>query len=310
MARVQGVNDSMKDSSPSTPPGSEVTDKKHEKVPVSHPQDSFALSEAEMFSQLPQAIGPSLFLDRFTLDEVHDRLASTSFLSAMVKKGIFNPRLEMLCVEPDEHRLIVFDDSGPEPVKMIELRLALTRLEIPAAMGSSSSKSLFEMLAINWAMMQNPRAAFSAERPQLPGQEHPGLGLGRKCHEFLVRLGGELRRDGLINHPQYIHNAIIYRDEYYFIDPLRQGELLAMVRDLARYPIDVVSHAIAEGKLVDVQRQIRVKWVPEVMVCPLHKRLSSYFEGREYREAVQKSLSSRSYDLSIQLGEPGGMDEG
>jgi hypothetical protein len=276
-----------------------MADKNQGKSPTSSNQDSLTLSEAEMFSQLPQAIGPSLFLDRFTYDELHARLESTSFLAAMVKKGVIKPRLEMLRVEPDEHRLLVFDDSGPERVKMIELRLASTRLRLPGGVRSSSLKGPFEMLAINWAMMQNPRVAFSAERPQLPGQEHPGLGLGRKCHDFLVQLGVELRRDGLINHPQYIHNAIIYRDEYYFIDPLRQGELLAMVRDLARYPIAVVSHAIAEGKLVDVHRQMRVEWNPEVMVCPLHQRLRSYFESREYREGVQRSVSSRSYDLSL-----------
>jgi hypothetical protein len=123
--------------------------------------------------------------------------------------------------------------------------------------------------------------------------------LGRKCQEFLVRLGTELRREGLVNHPQYFHNAIFYRDEYYFIDPKRQGELLAMLRDLARYPIGVASQAIADGRLMDVQRQIRVEWDPEGMVCPIHKRLGDYFQSREYREAVERVLSASSYDLAL-----------
>ena len=289
----------MKDLFSSPPSGAGMADKSREKAPAPSTRDPFTLSEAELFSQLPQAIGPSLFLDRFTFDELHARLESSGFLSAMVEKGVCDPRIEILRVEPDEHRLIVFDTSGPEPLKMIELRLTLMRMQIPDGVSSSSLKSLFEMLAIDWAMLQNPRAAFSPERPQLPGQEHPGLGLGRKCHEFLIQLGVELRRDGLVNHPQYIHNAIIYRDEYYFIDPQRQGELLAMVRDLARFPIAVISHAVGEGKLVDVHRQIQIEWNPEVMVCPIHKRLSGYFESREYRETVQRTLSSQSYDLAL-----------
>lgn len=251
-----------------------------------------------MLSQLPQAIGPSLFLDHFTSDEVFTQIESTSFLSAMKKKGVLAPRIELARVEPDEHRLIVLDDSESEPMKMIELRLALMRLEVPVLAGSPSLTGLFEMLAINWVMMQNPRAAFTKERPQLPGQEHPGLGLGRKCHEFLVHLGAGLRRDGLVNHPQYFHNAVFYRDDYYFIDPKRQGELLAMFRDLARYPIGVVSQAIADGRLVDVRQQMRMDWDAEEMVCPIQERLNDYFQGREYREVVEATLSSSSYDLA------------
>jgi hypothetical protein len=289
----------MKDPLAPSPPNSGAAGKKPKKSPQSVRLAPFTLSESEMLSQLPQAIGPSLFLDHFTFDELFAQIESTSFLSAMKKKGVLIPRVELVRVEPDEHRLIVADASESEPVRMIELRLALTRMEVPALSGYSSRPTLFEMLAINWVMMQDPRAAFTKERPQLPGQEHPGLGLGRKCQEFLVRLGTELRREGLVNHPQYFHNAIFYRDEYYFIDPKRQGELLAMLRDLARYPIGVASQAIADGRLMDVQRQIRVEWDPEGMVCPIHKRLGDYFQSREYREAVERVLSASSYDLAL-----------
>lgn len=252
-----------------------------------------------MLSQLPQAIGPYLFLDRFTFDEVFAQIETSSFLAAMKMKGVLIPRLELGRVEPDEHRFIVFDDSGSEPVKMIELRLALGRLEVPPLGGYSSVTSVYETLAINWVMMQNPRAAFTEERPQLPGQEHPGLGLGRKCQELLVHLGTELRREGLVNHPQYFHNAVFYRDEYFFVDPRLQGELRAMYRDLARYPIGVASQAIADGRLVDARRQIQVEWDPEEMVCPIHKGLNDYFQGRDYREAVQRAFSSSLYDLAL-----------
>ncbi|MBZ5536555.1 MAG: hypothetical protein LAO31_11410 [Acidobacteriia bacterium] len=289
----------MKDPFAPSPSNSGAAGKKSKKSMGSVRPDPFTLSESEMLSQLPQAIGPSLFLDHFTFDEVSAQIESTSFLSAMKKKGVPIPRVELMRVDPDEHRLIVFDDSESEPVKMIELRLALTRMEVPALAGYSTLPSLFEMLAINWVMMQNPRAAFTENRPQLPGQEHPGLGLGQKCQEFLVHLGAELRRDGLVNHPQYFHNAMFYRDEYYFIDPRRQGELLAMFRDLARYPIGMASQAIADGRLIDVQRQIRVEWDPEGMVCPIHNPLGDYFQSREYREAVQRTLSSCMYDLVL-----------
>lgn len=289
----------MKNSSPHFPRASKPVNKKPAKEPLVVPRDSFTLSETELFSQLPQALGPSLFLDHFTLDEMNARLESSGFLAALSKRGVLKPRLELQCVEPGEHRLLLYDDGGREPLKMVELRLTQSRLEVPALPGHSPMPSYFEMLVINWAMLQNPGTAFSAERPRLPGQEHPGLGLGRKCHEFLVNLARELQRDGLINHPQYFHNAIFYLDEYFFVDPLRQGELLAMARDLSRYPVAISSPAIAEGKLVEATRRVSLEWRPGAMVCPVEERLKSYFESREYREAVQRAKASHSYDLAL-----------
>jgi len=288
----------MKNSPPDSPPGSKPATRKPANEPLIVPGDSFTLSETELFSQLPQALGPRLFLDHFTLDEMEVRLESSGFRAALCKRGVLKPRVEIQWVEPGEHRLLIYDDGGREPVKMVELRLVQSRLEVPALPGHPPISSYFEMLVINWAMLQNPRTVFSAERPRLPGQEHPGLGLGRKCHEFLVNLARELQRDGLINHPQYFHNAIFYLDEYFFVDPLRQGELLAMARDLSRYPVAVSSPAIAEGKLVDETRRISIEWRPGAMVCPVEERLKSYFESREYREAVQRAKASHSYDLA------------
>lgn len=269
------------------------------KEPKRSKSDPFMLSEAELFGQLPQSFGPALFLDRLAIEDLKVSLFKTSFLSAMVQKGILKPKIEIQRVEPDEHRLLIFNEEEQKPVKWIELRLALAKLELPALEGYRPARTPFEMLAINWAMLQNPHASFSRIRPRLPGQEHPGLGLGRKCQEFLVYLSNELACAGLINHPQYFHNAVFYRDEYFFVDPLRQGELLAMIRDLAKYPVDVSSPAVADGKLIDARRRTAIEWHPEVMVCPTRQRLKFYFGCTGYRRAVEEAMKANSYDLAL-----------
>jgi hypothetical protein len=273
--------------------------KKTEDTSASAGQDSFALSEAELLCQLPQAMSPSLFLNRFSHADMQARLEASSFLSALIAKGVHKPRMEILRVEPEEHRLLMFDDSGPQPLRMVELRMSLTRMEMPGRMGLFTSRGPAEMLAVNWIMMQNPRAHFTSERPQLPGQEFPGLGLGRKCHEFLVQLASELRRDGLINFPQFFHNAVIYQDAYFFADPERQGQLLAMIRDLSKYPIAQASHAIADGKLLRLPERVRIEWNPGPMVCPVRRRLKRSFRSSEYRRAVERAQAMQGYDLAL-----------
>ncbi len=262
-------------------------------------ENPFAMSEGELFSQLPRAPGPTLFLDRFTAADMTKRLEDTGFWAAMIQKGVRRPRLALERVEPDEHRLLILDEEAPAPLRMMELRLTLTRLEIPTATGAAMAGESYEMLAINWAMLQNPRINFTKEHPQFPGQEHPGLGLGRKCQEFLVTLARELRRDGLINYPQFFHNAVIYRDEYSIVDPIRQGELLAMIRDLSKRPLHLASHAIAAGKLMDKVDHRAVEWKPDAMICPIRRRLKKYFETSAYRKAVESSAASHAYDLAL-----------
>lgn len=260
--------------------------------------DGLSFSEGELLGQLPQAIGPTLFLDRFTPAEIVERMEASGFWAALLEKMGRPPCLALHHVDPDEHRLMVFDDSKLEAARFVELRLSLVRMEVPTRHGMLGSAEPFEMLAINWAMLQNPRASFSAERPQLPGQEFPGLGLGHKCQTFLLALAREMRRDGLINHPQYFHNALFYQNEYFFVDPERQGELLAMIRDLSKYSIAAASCAIEDGRLWDAVKKCRMEWKPDVLVCPIRRRLKKYFEAPAYAKSVQVAAASHAYDLA------------
>src|SRR5438094_3030531 len=43
-----------------------------------------------------------------------------------------------------------------------------------------------EMLYVHWLALRHPRARFSADRPQLPGQDVPGLGLAQEISELLI----------------------------------------------------------------------------------------------------------------------------
>jgi hypothetical protein len=100
--------------------------------------------------------------------------------------------------------------------------------------------------------MQNPLAHFSSEKPQLPGQKHPGLRCSsdvikmltelarKKCTMFflgkrrrageIVGLTSSVARDCLMNVPQFLHNAILYaRVGHFFLNPRFQGWFAALM---------------------------------------------------------------------------------
>ena len=63
------------------------------------------------------------------------------------------------------------------------------------------------LLRIEWLLMQNPRARFTAQRPRLPGQKHPGLGLLADVIALLIVACDRLQLGGLLFVPAHYHTA-------------------------------------------------------------------------------------------------------
>src|SRR6185436_3277465 len=58
-----------------------------------------------------------------------------------------------------------------------------------------------ELLFVNWLSLRNPRAHFSQKRPQLPGQEVPGLGLAQEANQLLALMAERLGLAGVAFRP-------------------------------------------------------------------------------------------------------------
>lgn len=106
-----------------------------------------------------------------------------------------------------------------------------------------------EYLFINWLNLRNPKARFSPTRPQLPGQEVPGLGLAPEISMMLALMAERLRLRGLVFRPAWYHVAIASRKTFRFCDPERHGRFEAMQRDLHDVPLLELTRAVAEGRV-------------------------------------------------------------
>lgn len=120
------------------------------------------------------------------------------------------------------------------------------------------------MLFVNWLTLSDPRAHFSAQRPQLPGQETPGLGLAREVGELLARVAERLGLAGVALNPTWYHVAYANRHDFSFVDPARQGRFEAMLRDLAGVPLVEATRAVADGRIS--MNDAPYAWEPADMV--------------------------------------------
>lgn len=124
-----------------------------------------------------------------------------------------------------------------------------------------------DVLYVHWLALRHPRASFSEDRPQLPGQDVPGLGLAREMTELLARMAMRLDLAGLVFRPASYHLAWRGRELLRFIDPARQGRFEALVEALRGLPLEQATRAVAEGRvLLDGQPYLweadeMAKWV-------------------------------------------------
>lgn len=238
------------------------------------------------------------FLGRFDTADLRRELEQAGILGGLLRRGHAPVSVE-IAREDDEHRLLVRaaspDESNPPP--LIELRCAeqtlLARDIEPRPIGFE----LLSVLAIRWLAMQDPRAHFTPERPRLPGQRCPGLGLARP---FILRIHDWARawgKDALVNLPEFFHNAVFYSALYRFALPARQGRFEAMVRDLGAYPIAVSSGAVEQGLVIEEPSGNVLHWEPGEMIVALTEPVRNWLLSAAYADSVARTREAVWYRI-------------
>lgn len=216
--------------------------------------DAAFMSEADLADALGmQRRGPQKLLGFYTAEGLEYALERYRVLPILRRLGFQNLRCVFDRVSPYERaRCVGVDAITKKEHTLIELEVDRRRL------GEGT------FLFVNWLSLRNPRAHFSNLRPQLPGQEVPGLGLAREMSQLLTLMARRLLLDGVAFRPSWFHMAWAARHDARFVDPARQGRFEALVRDLKEVPLIESTHALAEGT-VKLNGQ-PYRWEPDEMV--------------------------------------------
>jgi hypothetical protein len=215
--------------------------------------DDDTITEADLGLGHHDRHGPLRFLEFYTAEGLEYALERYRLLPMLRRLGFQHLKVELDRVSPwDRARLFGVDAISGKRVVLIELEVGRRLL------GPSN------VLFVNWLSLRNPRAHFSVLRPQLPGQEVPGLGLAREMTQLLALMAKRLRLDGVAFRPSWFHMAWAARHEARFVDAKRQGRFLALVRDMAQVPLLIATRSLAEGH-VRLNGE-KYTWEPDEMV--------------------------------------------
>jgi hypothetical protein len=146
------------------------------------------------------------------------------------------------------------------------------------------------VLAVEWLLLQDPFASFTLERPHLPGQQHPGLGLGPEVGEMVRQCAQRLGLAGVLARPAHFHNARRAAG-FRFVDPVAEGSFQALDALLARLPLEEAS-ALVDAGSVGRACGARMTWEAADQLLPVSEETTAYFASAAYEAAVEAARAA------------------
>lgn len=247
--------------------------------------------ESELLFELTGQNPENRLFGRLDAGEVRDRLSASGLLRGLADRGYPDPALSLSCADPADQRICLHAGEATRDRLLMEARLQLSLFHPRQPIGPFTEESSFRMLVIHWLVLSDPERPFSADRPRLPGQERPGLGLLAETLALLKTFSRELAVDGVLDVPDHFHTALFYSRAFRYFDPVAEGRFRAIARDLAGVPLALASDAIQEGCLVDRETGATVEWPAAEQVMAVRGPLRRYLRSGEYREARERALA-------------------
>lgn len=198
------------------------------------------LSEADVAEALglPRS-GPARLVSYYTPEGLEFALEKYRVLPLVRRLGFENLHVVIdRAGAYDRARLLGRDSTTGGNVVLVELEVERRRV------GDGT------FLFVNWLSLRNPRARFSGVRPQLPGQEVPGLGLAKEMTHLLTLMAHRLLLDGVAFRPSWFHMAWAARQSARFVNSGRQGRFEALCRDVRGISLLDATRAVAEGRML------------------------------------------------------------
>jgi len=269
------------------------------------PKDLILVSEEH-----PEAIGEDLFhggrgsriSDLFLKHYSHGGLIRVfeeyGLFALLREKGFTEPKIAINLDDPYRQRLrVYFGDIEDERHTLIEMILRDGILEAPHPKETPHRGHYFPVLMVEWLCMQNPTAPFSPERPPLPDQRFPGLGMSREILELISLIGMRIGKDGIAIHPRFFHAAVVYHRLFKCYNPVQEGQLTALIRDTEEFNLNDVSWAVALDCLGGTSLQQEASWEIDYQVRPLTDLLQQHFHSENYRKLFWNSLANHHYHI-------------
>jgi acetoin utilization deacetylase AcuC-like enzyme len=247
---------------------------------------TWSLTDEDLAGILPGVPRRTRFLDFFSNHGIELALEQFGLLDQLRLRGFIHPVVDV--------------DFGHTVGQTLRIHASAERTELLVELRADRSQRVapdFEVLVIEWLLLQNPRAEFGPFRRPLPGQKHPGLGLLKEFFSFLVVVCEMIGLDGVYYVPSSYHVAAQSRSKVCFVKPEHEAEFAALSEAMAGVPLARASTLVAEGGVTRKEDGAVYEWRGLPMVLPVSKALEETVRGDAYRAAVVEARSGFAFEI-------------
>jgi hypothetical protein len=252
-------------------------------------KDSAFIKEGDIFSDLEGDKGSSLFLGKYSFNEVAAVMKKRNFYREAQKRNLWPLVYRMDSSEYPLQRFQIFFQEEKSENLIVDLKIREGLFHPQEKLTLRPPIQHFKFLIIEWLTLQNPLLGFSGEKSPLPGQKHPGLNLGKKVLDIFVYLARISHLDGLLAFPAYFHNALLFSRQFQFINPVKQAEIVAIQKSFRDVAFKHLAWIVYLECMRDQDGNI-YKWEAEEQVFSLNKTLKNYLQSEAYQKEYKKNL--------------------
>lgn len=236
-----------------------------------------------------------LFLRSFSADDLYRIMKDVKLVSHLESKGFTDLKVGIDVDDAYVHYMkLYFKDVGPDNL-LLDLRVSESRFVPEKEFFDDDAIHTYDMIVIEWLSAQNPLYKFDPTKPQLPGQRMPGLGILNYCFEMMYIVAREVIKDGFLDIPDHMHGAIMYSKKFKFFNPVHEGILRAIMRDLGKYSLADISWGIITHTIIDEYKNEPQAYAPSEQVFYVSERMREYFHSKRYVSTYNKYFKRKHY---------------
>ncbi|MGZ5554190.1 MAG: hypothetical protein ACXW3H_00310 [Candidatus Aminicenantales bacterium] len=254
------------------------------------------VDESEIFSELHVKRGSSLFLGRYSANEVMAVLNRKGFLKEARQRFLWPLAYELDSSDYPLQRLQIFlREPDPENV-IVDVKVKECEFVPKTTVEGLPVLPPQKALAFEWLTLQNPLAKRGEPFSPLPGQTRPGLSMRSKIMDLFGYLGRLTRKDCLLAFPAYFHNGVLFSRYFHFWNPRKEAEVLAIRREFNHMPFRQLAWVVHLNCLRRADGSV-YEWQAEEQLYPFTRPLEDYFDSRRYREIVKTGLKTLKFTV-------------
>lgn len=241
------------------------------------------------------------FLKRFTSDDLMRIMIDVGLVDHLSSMGFEDFKID---VDVDETYINYFKVySGEKSFEnlLLDLRVSeskFTPKQKLIEMGFESKT--YDMIVIEWLSAQNPKNRFPDNKPQLPGQKKPGLGILKYCFDMMYIVAKEVIKDGFMDIPDHMHGAVMYSKKFKFFNPMHEAILQAILRDLKEYTMLDISWGMITGTIIEKYKKQPQVYDPSEQIYYVSERLKRHFNSRKYRSIFNNYYKKKRYQFNYE----------